>query len=1633
MKKDNININKRLDNSLKINNIRIQDTNSIKYNLKNKKKNRSNRNKELNILPKSNGCNTCEDGYIIDCDGVYCVPEKYIGDDYCDDELMYNESGELVGVNTSCYALDSDSSIVPAYDINAITEPDGGDCPNLQDGFYNIEIANIPENYSSFSHVIYNTDSDNIVNYKLVYDSQNNIKLDKIVRAGEYKFILEAWNQENQPPSIVPSVTFNINGTTQTFNTSSSQYSLISATNNIFGNYSSYQIHIDFTVDYNDNIIVGCSNSNACNYEQTVTFDDGRCENVTCNCLGNNQILTVNMCDSYGDGWNGTQLKIIDIADDSENNITIIDGFSKTSLICIDPNKVYHILCEGGLDIWHDEISWEILNSNGGIVIAGGAPFDGYFSINNTEIIFGCMDENASNYNSEADYSTICYYGGATSKSAYNITALNKDINFEKENSGSENLIWFRYTPEESGILTITTADSGNNQLIYTNTGNINDNINLEFTDLSAEILVTKDTLLYIAVYQVFINNSISLNFTLGITGCMNQTADNYNSNANINDGSCSFSGEPITIKFLSTDLNNNITITNSEGEQFIYQATVGYNETDIQFDLVNGVYSYNTNKDVLIQTSSVFDHRQPQNIFYLGGLGGCTDSNNCNYNSNAMYEDNSCFTDADCKCLSNSEKSLINISFIEGVWLEEVSWRLLDLSNNVLIEGNISTIGNFCVDKQENDIYKLEMNDSYGDGWNGTQIIIKQDTKEVKETLKYGITETQIIYLGTESIILGCMNPDALNYNSAANIDDDNCLLGESVTNLDNNTINNELSNENSMGYTPLTPYGYLGNEFYYKLDIPQDFNNKKLIKITTNNEYDDIMVVFDDITSKNNIIKSKIRTVDDNWDTSSLSYNDGNGEIIVFKPVANKTYYILNASYNNKDKPSNITIETIDIEETKIQAADFSGEETIVENQGINYKAVDFTWNHPLWDSTKDINPIIEKGISFKISFDVSGSSYNFETKKTNITIYNLSDGMLINNIKLNVIYPDEELEDITTPNITIGNEQVELINNNNIIRLKNKSYILSRGNPTYSTGSSISEEDMNEVITFESGGFPLAKEYGCQRYEISDLKDINKFKLADYKGYFLYFNFCTQWCGPCYNNLPNTGETFSQINSLRDVYRTELPVLPIYILMEANNSHLETWKAQFMTNYSNTFMPNPIFILGNSTLFNWLHNAFYPGTALIKVNSDGSSAYVIESKGSAYYNNYSESPRAKIQSYINNIEYGNSFSIKTDYEFGLSGAASILRYNGIIDDSTFFNILPDECYDDAKEGCIDSNACNYNPFAFVDDGSCEYCGNDEICQSGECFPIVLGCTDATACNYNLGANKDDGSCEYVICKDGTCVATICDCPVSNVYIDITPDDYPHEISYVITSTNGKEIATGDSSGGYYYLTEGTYTFTINDSYGDGICCNSGKGSYRINVNGSEIIECSDECANFGESKTHEFTVGTCEDQGLVTCLNLECVNKIEDCPCSETNSITIQYNPGWNIVGLPVDVEDFLGVNIFPEATKNTLYTFNSKYVLEDSLTPGIGYWVYFKDQSNVTLSGPQINEVTINLSQGWNMISGISSKQILTDDDNIIIPDTLFGFNTSYFLSNTMEPGNGYWIRASNDGDITISLD
>ena len=82
---------------------------------------------------------------------------------------------------------------------------------------------------------------------------------------------------------------------------------------------------------------------------------------------------------------------------------------------------------------------------------------------------------------------------------------------------------------------------------------------------------------------------------------------------------------------------------------------------------------------------------------------------------------------------------------------------------------------------------------------------------------------------------------------------------------------------------------------------------------------------------------------------------------------------------------------------------------------------------------------------------------------------------------------------------------------------------------------------------------------------------------------------------------------------------------------------------------------------------------------------------------------------------------------------------------------DGSCLQNDLCGECGGDNStcQGCTDESACNYDADAVVDDGSClqndlcGVCGGDNsTCQ---------GCTDEAACNYNSDAVVDNGSCEY------------------------------------------------------------------------------------------------------------------------------------------------------------------------------------------------------------------------------------------------------------------------------------------
>jgi len=136
------------------------------------------------------------------------------------------------------------------------------------------------------------------------------------------------------------------------------------------------------------------------------------------------------------------------------------------------------------------------------------------------------------------------------------------------------------------------------------------------------------------------------------------------------------------------------------------------------------------------------------------------------------------------------------------GEWAEEMSWGLYNNYNELIgsfqgVENSnyTSYVDSFCVDSG---CYFIKAEDSYGDGWNDGEILIHE------QTLLQGEYETTLFSLEDDSSlgyvelsnytneeceysILGCTNPDAINYNSFATIDDNSCLSVHEFSTSDN------------------------------------------------------------------------------------------------------------------------------------------------------------------------------------------------------------------------------------------------------------------------------------------------------------------------------------------------------------------------------------------------------------------------------------------------------------------------------------------------------------------------------------------------------------------------------------------------------------------------------------------------------------------------------------------------------------------------------------------------------------------------------------------------------------------------------------------------------------------------------
>lgn len=136
---------------------------------------------------------------------------------------------------------------------------------------------------------------------------------------------------------------------------------------------------------------------------------------------------------------------------------------------------------------------------------------------------------------------------------------------------------------------------------------------------------------------------------------------------------------------------------------------------------------------------------------------------------------------------------------------------------------------------------------------------------------------------------------------------------------------------------------------------------------------------------------------------------------------------------------------------------------------------------------------------------------------------------------------------------------------------------------------------------------------------------------------------------------------------------------------------------------------------------------------------------------------------------------------------------------------------------------------------------------------------FQEVIGSTSAKFAEFERTDNRTfDGVVSLPSCDYGC--ATLED---KIIELDLTQDFYPRETSwYIKNECSGEIVKTGNAFGCKVCLDgKDSYSFTIEDSEGDGICCRYGQGSYKLTYD-NEVLK---EGGEFRFSETTVFG-GTC-----------------------------------------------------------------------------------------------------------------------------------------------------------------------
>ena len=151
----------------------------------------------------------------------------------------------------------------------------------------------------------------------------------------------------------------------------------------------------------------------------------------------------------------------------------------------------------------------------------------------------------------------------------------------------------------------------------------------------------------------------------------------------------------------------------------------------------------------------------------------------------------------------------------------------------------------------------------------------------------------------------------------------------------------------------------------------------------------------------------------------------------------------------------------------------------------------------------------------------------------------------------------------------------------------------------------------------------------------------------------------------------------------------------------------------------------------------------------------------------------------------------------------------------------------------------------------------------------------------------------------------------------------------------------------------------------------------------------------------------------------------------------------SFTLDLRAGWNMASFPVQPDNrdpdsmFSGYYLmyrWDAAGRSYVTSGGSSVEPDEPIENGVGYWVYVLAAENVLVSGTPVDNLTLSLSTGWNLIgSPLGGASIANPDDtpdNSVLPPAYTWSGSGYVNTTDLVAGAGYWVYALNSCTLRL---